>query len=132
MEWLSTIVAAIVGLAGAFGGGSIIYARQTRRLKEIENEAKQSDEWRKLYEEMKAEAKERDRKIDVLYEEISKHRDAKADLRKELATLETEVAKMRFLKCEKLYCSDRVPPTELTQPKQKRGSKHKADTNDGR
>lgn len=119
MEWVSTIVAAIVGLLSAFGGGSIIYARQTRRLKEIENEAKQSDEWRKLYEEMKKEAVERDRKIDDLYGEISKHRDEKVEMRKELARLEVQVAKLGYTKCEVLYCPDRVPPTELTPKKNK-------------
>lgn len=118
MEWVSTIVAAIVGLLSAFGGGSIIYARQTRRLKEIENEAKQSDEWRKLYEEMKKEAAERDRKIDDLYNEISKHRDEKGVMRKEIAKLEVQVAQLRYTKCEKLYCADRVPPTELTPRKE--------------
>ncbi len=36
MEWLNAIVAAIVGLVGAFGGGSIIYWRATRKAKEAE------------------------------------------------------------------------------------------------
>lgn len=36
MEWLNAIVAAIVGLVGAFGGGSIIYWRATRKSKDAE------------------------------------------------------------------------------------------------
>ena len=36
MEWLNAIVAAIVGLVGAFGGGSIIYVKATRKAKEAE------------------------------------------------------------------------------------------------
>lgn len=117
MEWVSTIVAAIVGLLSALGGGSIIYARQTRQLKEIENEAKQSEEWRKLYEEMKKEVAERERKIDNLYCEISRHRDEKVEMRKEMTRLEVKVVKLEYAKCESSYCPDRVPPTELTPKK---------------
>lgn len=36
MEWLNAIVAAIVGLVGAFGGGSITYWRATRKSKDAE------------------------------------------------------------------------------------------------
>ena len=36
MEWLNAIVAAIVGLIGALGGGSVIYWRATRKSKEAD------------------------------------------------------------------------------------------------
>lgn len=36
MEWLNAIVAGIMGIVGAFGGGSIIYWRATRKAKEAE------------------------------------------------------------------------------------------------
>ena len=36
MEWLNAIVAAVVGLIGALGGGSIIYVKATRKIKEAE------------------------------------------------------------------------------------------------
>lgn len=36
MEWLNAIVAAVVGLIGALGGGSVIYWRATRRTKEAD------------------------------------------------------------------------------------------------
>lgn len=43
MEWLNAIVAAIVGLVGAFGGGSIIYWRQNRKSKEAEASKSETD-----------------------------------------------------------------------------------------
>ena len=36
MEWVNVIITAIVSLAGAFGGGSIIYWRATRKAKVAE------------------------------------------------------------------------------------------------
>lgn len=36
MEWLNAIVAALVGLIGALGGGSVIYWRATRKSKDAE------------------------------------------------------------------------------------------------
>lgn len=36
MDWLNTIVTALVALIGAFGGGSIIYWRATRKTKDAE------------------------------------------------------------------------------------------------
>ena len=46
----------------------------------IENQAKQSDEWYKLYEEERNENKELNKKIDSLYEELAKERDMKNQL----------------------------------------------------
>lgn len=36
MEWVNVIITAIVSLAGAFGGGSLIYWRATRKAKVAE------------------------------------------------------------------------------------------------
>lgn len=36
MEWVNVIITAIVSLAGAFGGGSLIYWRETRKAKVAE------------------------------------------------------------------------------------------------
>lgn len=115
MEWLNWIIGTAVTLIGTLSG--FVYYRQNRIAKELENEAKQSEEWRKLYEEMKAEAKERDTKIDSLYDTINQHRNEKAELRQQITDLSVKVTAMRFTKCEKLYCADRIPPTELTPKK---------------
>lgn len=112
-----TIILSIATLI--IGGGGLLYYKQNKLAKELENEAKQSEEWRKLYEEMKAEAKERDAKIDDLYTQIKAHRDEKAELRTTIADLQVKVTSLKYTKCEKLYCAERVPPTELTPSNEK-------------
>ena len=111
MEWVNIVISAVIGIAGAFGGGSIIFARQTRKMKEIENEAKQSDEWRKLYEEMKGEVKERDVKIDELYIQINNHRDVEITLQKKITQLEVSNTKLQLTHCQVKGCVNREPPS---------------------
>lgn len=95
-------------------GGSLttfMFFPQMRKTKNIENESKQSEEWRKLYEETKMEAREKDSKIDSLYAEITKHRDAKATLADKVSQLQVENTSLKYLKCGKPGCQNRTPPT---------------------
>ena len=43
MEWVNVIITAIVALVGAFGGGSIIYWRATRKAKSAEADKTTTD-----------------------------------------------------------------------------------------
>lgn len=107
---VETIITAIVS---ALGGGfaTFMFFPQERRSKNIDNEAKESEEWRKLYECVHDELRERDTKIDALYEKISEHRDQYATLATEKAELEVKVARLQLLKCEVPSCPNRKPPT---------------------
>lgn len=109
MDWVTIIV----GIIGVIGGNvsAFIFFPQMRKTKNIENEAKQSEEWRKLYEEAKSEINEKDEKIDSLYLKIEGHRDAKVELHKENKTLVVENTRLQILKCEVPLCPKRTPPT---------------------
>lgn len=89
--------------------------RQSENLKNetqsIENEAKQSDEWYKLYEEERNENKELNKKIDSLYEELAKERDAKNQLYIQNTELKVDNTRLTMLKCEVPSCMNRKPPT---------------------
>lgn len=118
---IEIIVTAVVSLiTGA--GSMLLFFPQVRKSKIIENEAKQSEEWKKLYdEERKMAAEERKEwesercrlngKIDELYIQITKHRDEKAAITKSNTELEVEVTRLRMLKCEVVNCLKRKPPT---------------------
>lgn len=118
---LEIIVTGIISLiTGA--GGMLLFYPQTRKSKNLENEAKQSEEWKKLYEEerhlrdedRKVWEEERARyetKIDTLYDQISHQRDCKAELSKINATLQVENTRLCMLKCEVPACPNRKPPT---------------------
>lgn len=118
---LEAILAGVFSLlAGA--GSTVFFYSQAKKEKVIENEARQSEEWRKLYEETSEELKEerarhaetlleKDNKIDSLYQEISRHRDEKAIKSTEMARLEVENTRLCMLKCEVPACPNRKPPT---------------------
>lgn len=122
IDW-STFILSLAGtLVGGGGLTALVLIPQTRKSKILDNEAKQSEEWKKLYEEERqsfltlrkekdAEIKERDAKIDSLYGEISRHRDEKAVLAKKNAELEVCNIKLTFLKCVVPSCMKRDPQT---------------------
>lgn len=105
------IIVAIVSGVLAGGLSPFLFFRQNKVAKEIENDAHQSEEWRKLYEEECTERKERDAKIDELYVAIGKQRDLKAELAKRISELEVENTKLKLMMCEVPSCINRRPKT---------------------
>lgn len=114
---LTSIVSIVLGV-----GSTLIFYPQTRKEKNLQNEARQAEEWRKLYdEERKVRDEEQrdwiierdrlDKKIDDLYAQINKHRDEKADVIKRNTKLEVENTRLGMLKCEVVKCPHRQPPT---------------------
>lgn len=118
LEIILTGVVSLITGAGAM----ILFYPQERKSKVLANEALQSEEWHKLYEEERN-MREEDRKdweeertrleskIDSLYEQISHQRDCKAELSKENAKLQVDNTRLCMLKCEVPNCSNRKPPT---------------------
>lgn len=92
------------------GGGGVLYWKQDKRAKEIQNEARQSEEWRKLYERSEQDSREKDAKIDALYEEKKELRERYEQKCEECNSLKLEKQKLEFLKCEQFDCLNRKPP----------------------
>jgi hypothetical protein len=107
--WETIITALATCIAGNLA--MFFFFPQERKAKNLENEAKQSEEWKKLYEETHEELQSRDTKIDELYAEISRHRDEKAKQAIRITELEVENTKLKLLKCEVPSCPNRQPPT---------------------
>ena len=89
------------------GGCGILFYRQTKQGKELENEAKRINneastnaEWIDLYREVKNELKDQ--------------RDAKIELRNEIMRLSVELEKLKPWKCERTNCVKRRPPSPAT------------------
>lgn len=118
---IEIIITAVVSIFTTLGG-TFLFFPQIRTSKILENEAKQSEEWHKLYVEEK-ERREEDRKqwenerisyesrITSLYQRIAEVRDEKADIRKKNTELEVENTRLKLLKCELPSCLNRKPPT---------------------
>ena len=121
LSWLinaisNSIVPAILSLGGMF-----LYYRQDRKSRELDNESKmvelekvRVDEWRKLYDEKKAElaeSKERHRKDIQHFKDIIDEQDEIIHEKSiELSEREVMIARLDVMRCECFGCSDRKPP----------------------
>lgn len=110
MDWTTIIIS--LGGALLTGGGalSLLYYKENRRAKQIDNEKSVVEEWREIAEERKARCDElkeslgrKDAKIDALYKENS-------ELRKRNDELSSANTALSILKCKVLGCDKRQPP----------------------
>lgn len=110
MDWINVIVAAICSIVGAFGGGSVLYFRQNKQLKNIEITHSIVTEWEKLLGEYKEQSKEQSDKIDKQSDKIDV-------LYKNIRTLETstnaltkKIDELEPLRCTVFPCAFAKPP----------------------
>lgn len=126
-EWINIVVTAVCAIAGAFGGGTLLYFRQNKRQKEIDNELKVADGWEKMYHEKEAKCNAKDAKIDELRRDINNLREGKISLVeehiKEVEQLQAEVFDLRlklaesnWYRCERCGCQSRKPKREIDIP----------------
>ena len=95
---ITMLVTAAVTWAGSF-----LFYKQKRDSLDIDNEARQSEEWRKLYLDSQEDSREKDKKIDELRKELQ-------ILRMQLVNLERKVQINSIYRCEHLNCPNRIPP----------------------
>jgi N-acetylmuramoyl-L-alanine amidase len=79
---------------------------------EADNITAYAAEWKELYEKKEKRVVELDAKIDHLYAEITKYRDAIRELSEKNSELAVQNQALEFRKCNKHGCADRVPPSE--------------------
>ena len=110
------IISALTTLLGILlGGGGVLFWKQDKRAKEIENEAKQSDEWRKLYERSEQDSRDKSDKIDRLYDEKKELRERFETLMAECAELKIQNKELEYQKCQRFECLKRCPPRFYNQ-----------------
>jgi uncharacterized protein HemX len=110
------IISALTTVLGILlGGGGVLFWKQDKRAKEIENEAHQSDEWRKLYERSEQDSRDKSDKIDRLYDEKKELRERFETLMAECAELKILNKELEYQKCERFECLKRCPPRFYNQ-----------------
>lgn len=108
---ITTIITVVVGSLCSLAGivSSFLYYRQTKVSKDLENDAKRIEEWRKLYEESKLDSKIKDEKIDRLYTEIREREHSMHEVRNQHEAVKLENMCLTIYKCNVAGCSKREP-----------------------
>lgn len=123
---IDSIITGVVALFSALLGSSVLYFRQNKRSKEIENELKLAEAWEHLAHEMEIKNGEKDSKIDELRKHVNILQSDKIKIieskQKEIQNLQTELFETRiksvelnYNKCKVIGCSKRQPPRQLEQ-----------------
>lgn len=121
-EWVTAVVALLGGIGGLGGVLSyVLFYRENKRSKQLDNEHKVNGEWMALVERYKKETDDikqeysdfreeatealdkKDRKIESLYKE-------KGELMKHNDKLSSAVAALKVLRCKVIGCGKRMPP----------------------
>lgn len=103
MDWTTIIVALISALVSSSGIAGVIFFRENKRARQLENETTASAQWRELYEKSEAKVESQGKKIESLYKE-------NGYLRDQNNSLTTQKAVLTMYKCETLECANRRPP----------------------
>lgn len=94
---------------------SLLTIHQTKKGMKIENEAKQSEIYIKLINELQDQVEKQNERLDKKDALIQEKDDVIAELRTKLDSVSTELAKVSLLKCTRLECKDRKPPLGYTE-----------------
>lgn len=103
MDW-NTIITSL--LSGFLTGGSlagVVYFKENKRNKQLQNDVLASSQWKELFEKEEAKNEKLNTKLDALYKENSLLRDKNNDLSSQNAVL-------KIHKCEIIGCDNRKPP----------------------
>lgn len=110
MDWTTIITTAITVLIPSSILGSVVFYRENKRGKQLENEAKVIVEWQGIAdmyksrcEELKATVDAKDDKIEELYRN-------ETAMRERLDKLSSRNAVLEIFKCKEISCGNRKPP----------------------
>ena len=103
MEWLVSLISSILGLL--LGGGGVLFYKQNRAAKVIENESNLVKEWEKLYKEEKSKREINSEKLEKLSLEV-------AELKGMVEILKADKINLMHYKCTNIDCDKRQPPME--------------------
>lgn len=103
MDWTTIITVICTALCTGGGLSAIFFRRENKRSKQLANESASAQQWKELYEQVKADKESLSGKVDNLYKENGRLRDNNNDLT-------TEAAVLKIFKCKVIGCEHREPP----------------------
>lgn len=103
MDWTTVIVSLLSGLLSGGGLAGLVFFKENKRNKQLQNETMASSQWKDLYEKSEAKVEAQGKKIDSLYKDKERQRD-------QIDSLKTQKAVLVVYKCKMLGCALREPP----------------------
>lgn len=103
MDWTTVLVAVLSSLVSGGGIAGLVFFKENKRARQLDNETTASAQWRELYEKSEAKVDGLNLKVDALYKE-------NGYLRDQNDSLKTQRAVLTMYKCETLNCTNRQPP----------------------
>lgn len=107
---LSVLISSIVSVIVAFGGSSLLFYSQNKRLKKAEADAKILENSMKLYEGVLKERDDYRKRLYESYEHRRKIADECNDLKVKNAEKDVIITKLEYCKCIINGCDRRTPP----------------------
>lgn len=107
---LSVIISSIVSVVVAFGGSSLLFYSQNKRLKKAEADGKNLENLIKVYEISEKEKNDYRKRLFESYEHRRQLADEINTLRVQLAEKDVTITKLEYCKCIINGCKRRTPP----------------------
>lgn len=114
MAWLTIIELIISAIAGGALTG-IVTIHETRKGMKIDNRAKEQDQHIRLIDELQDQNEKLNDRLEQKDGRILELEDENASLHIKLNNVSTDRAICKILRCDKIACSDRVPPLGLEE-----------------
>lgn len=116
IEW-GTIIVAVVGSIGINEIINLFTIREHKKGMKIENQQKEDERWEKLADQQAEQINQLNEQIASLNDRLEKKdariielEDRSASLQEKLDTSRTQCSIATMLRCNKISCTDRVPP----------------------
>ena len=106
---MDVIINNIISLVGLITGGGVLFYRQNKISKKIENESRQSEEWRKLYDNSRKEEQMKEDEIKMLTDKITGLYNELTDTRGRVSKLELAADLNKIYICKTKNCEKRDP-----------------------
>ena len=108
---MDVIINNIISLVGLITGGGILFYRQNKIGKKIDNESRLSEEWRKLYDNSRKEEQVKENEINMLTDKVMGLCNELTDTRGRVSKLELEAELNKIYICKTKNCEKRDPPS---------------------
>ena len=110
MDLLTVVISSICSVLVSFGGSSLLFFTQNKRLKKAEADAKILENSMKLYEGVLKERDDYRKRLYESYEHRRKIADECNDLKVKNAEKDVIITKLEYCKCIINGCDRRTPP----------------------